>query len=203
MITEKPFSRNPIKIILFSSSRTKDNFSFSILVVLFLILRICLNKVIACGNPKTSRIYVLTIANLAFVESLFCYPLWIGTLWYQTSGVLCFISCHFSLLILRICLNKVIACGNPKTSRIYVLTIANLAFVESLFCYPLWIGTLWYQTSGVLCFISCHFSLQEYTREGLTPEMLYCIVLFFFPPSLPPWVILRYVIGLQRGLLGI
>ena len=71
MITEKPFSRNPIKIILFSSSRTKDNFSFSILVVLFLILRICLNKVIACGNPKTSRIYVLTIANLSFVESLF------------------------------------------------------------------------------------------------------------------------------------
>ena len=49
----------------------------------------------------------------------------------------------------------------------------------------------------------CHFSLQEYTRAGLTPEMLYCIVLFFFPPSLPPWVILRYVIGLQRGLLGI
>ena len=96
-----------------------------------------------------------------------------------------------------------IACGNPKTSRIYVLTIADLAFVESLFCYPLWIGTLWYQTSGVLCFISCHFSLQEYTRAGLTPEMLYCIVLFFFPPSLPPWVILRYVIGLQRGLLGI
>ena len=74
MITEKPFSRNPIKIIFFSSSRTKDNFSFSILVVLFLILRICLNKVIACGNPKTSRIYVLTIANLAFVESLFLLP---------------------------------------------------------------------------------------------------------------------------------
>ena len=141
MITEKPFSRNPIKIIFFSSSRTKDNFSFSILVVLFLILRICLNKVIACGNPKTSRIYVLTIADLAFVESLFCYPLWIGTLQYQTSGV--------------------------------------------------------------LCFISCHFSLQEYTRAGLSPEMLYCTVLFFFPPSLPPWVILRYVIGWQRGLLGI
>ena len=97
MITEKPFSRNPIKIIFFSSSRIKDNFSFSILVVLFLIFRICLKKVIACGNPKTSRIYVLTIADLAFVESLFCYPLWIGTLWYQTSGVLCFISCHFSL----------------------------------------------------------------------------------------------------------
>ena len=31
----------------------------------------------------------------------------------------------------------------------------------------------------------------------------FCTVLFFFPPTLPPWVILCDVIGWQRGLLGI
>ena len=36
-----------------------------------------------------------------------------------------------------------------------------------------------------------------------TPDILYCTVLFFFPPTLPPWVILRNVIGWQRGLFGI
>ena len=33
-----------------------------------------------------------------------------------------------------------------------------------------------------------------------TPDILYCTVLFFFPPTLPPSVILRDVIGWQRGL---
>ena len=48
-----------IKIIFFSSSRTKDSFSFSILVtelVLLLIFKICFKKVIACGNPKKFKI---------------------------------------------------------------------------------------------------------------------------------------------------
>ena len=35
-----------------------------------------------------------------------------------------------------------------------------------------------------------------------TPDILYCTVLFFFPPTLPPSVILRDVIGWQRGLLS-
>ena len=30
-----------------------------------------------------------------------------------------------------------------------------------------------------------------------------CTVSFFFPPTLPPWVLLCDVIGWQRGLLGI
>ena len=65
-------------------------------------------------------------------------------------------------------------------------------------CFPKPIHTQHTPSSIRLREFCVSFHVIFYLKR--TPDILYCTVLFFFPPTLPPSVILRDVIGWQRGL---
>ena len=143
LILWQGLSKMLIKIRFFSSSRTKDNSPFSILItelVLLVIFKICLKKEIACGNPKISRIYFLNYSWPCPSRAFFCYPP-------VDKGLI-----NWS--------KRLTAQQRPFSIRLLEFRVSFR--------------------------VSFHFER--------TPELLYGTVSFFFPPTLPPWVILRDVI---------
>ena len=120
-----------------------------------------------------------------------------------------FVGC--CLLFVRI-LNKLLSV--PKRELCFICVE-----LRSWGIYPLWTKTcskalitqhnLWYQAIGVSCFIPSQFSLRaQQSFVSLRAHQSFVLSVFSFspplpPPPHPPCVVLFYVVGRQRGLLGI